>query len=712
MEKNIIELLNKNNALSKEEISTYLKVDLETTEGLLEKLTNNLEITKTQNNKFTKFNTNKYVKGTLQITKKGYGFVKTNEEKDILVETKNLNGAINGDVVAVTILNKEQNTGKIALIKERENKQKVGEIVNKQGKCYVVLDDKKFIYQVIISNANLVDGMKVSVKLDKMINENTYSASLISILGHKDDPNIDLLSVTTEYGIYKDFNKDVIREVNQIKPFVTKEEIEEILKKGGLDLREEKIFTIDGDDTKDIDDAISVKVLPNNNFQVGVHIANVSHYVKPGTALFKEATLRGTSVYIPGSSIPMLPRELSNGICSLNPNEERLALSFIMEIDNEGNVLSFDAKESIIKSKIQMTYKNVNKVIENNEIPENYENYIEELKLLNYISKLLRLKRKQAGSIDFDMQENKIEVNELGKPTNISLRYRGEAEKLIEDFMVETGANASIFLDKFKKESKEISHVYRSHDLPNQRRLRKFKNFLTSLGYKNLSSLIDDKDPKKIATLINAIKTKENNTILERELLKCMAKAVYSTENKGHFALALPSYCQTTSPIRRSGDLLNHILIKDNIYNNQVVTINKEKDLTTLAEYASNSERNAASCEKEANKMKTAEYMEKNIGLEYEGIITETNSYGFYVELDNLVEGFVSIRSLSDDNYTYNSQNCKLIGETTKRSFSLGDKVTIIVLNACKKDRTIDFVIKGLEQREPKKIKKKKKSKK
>ena len=693
MKETIIDLLHDVHALTEKEIDELAGInDIEKTREILNELLGELELSITKKNKYTLFNTIKYAKGPITITKGGYGFV-NNGYENIYVPRKAMNGAINGDIVAVEIKDRKalKKEGKVVAIKNRIEKYKVGEIVNKKNKTHVILDDPKFKYDVIIEEKNLVDGMKVSVELGTMINENTYSAKVKNVLGHKDDPHVDLLSITTEYGIYKEFPEKVVNEVKEILSYVTEEEKENVLKLGGKDLREERIFTIDGDDTKDIDDAISVKSLPNGNYEVGVHIANVSHYVKPNSELFKEATKRGTSVYIPGSSIPMLPRELSNGICSLNPNVERLALSFVMEIDKGGNVVNFNVHESIIKSKLKMTYKKVNQVLEEGIVPEGYEDFKKDLLTLQKIAYLLRAKREHRGCIDFDMKENKINVDENGYPVSITLRYRGEAEKLIEDFMVETGAQSSLFLDKFAINDSENTHVYRNHDQPNEDKINKFISYLGTLGHKKLAACVKELKPKEIQMLLNNLKKTKEFPVLERELLKCMAKAVYATNKGGQISLGYDSYCQTTSPKRRSGDLLNHILIKENIYANQKVTIKHE--LANLANIASETERNAAECEKEACKMKTAEYMMDHIGDEYEGIITGMTRYGMFVELPNLVEGLIKIDSLPGENFEFDPRKFIYFGRTTGKVYRLGDKIKIKVVNADKNLRTINFEV-------------------
>ena len=679
MVEKILELLDNNVSLSIVEIDKKTGIrNLKETNKIIEQMTNNLLIVKTKKNKLTKVENTKYLKGIIQTTKSGRGFVLIKDHKDVLV--KDIKGAINGDEVLITLINND--LGKIEKIKHTKETL-VGETVNKKGKTYVKADNSKFKYEILI-NEHLVDGMKVEVKIFDMLDKWTYSGHIVNVLGHKDDPGIDLLSITTEYGFNKEFPEKVLKEVEKIPSEITEKDIKNVLNKGGKDLRGEKIFTIDGDDTKDIDDALGVKMLQNGNYEVGIHIANVSHYVKPDSELFKNATSRGTSVYIPGSSIPMLPRELSNGICSLNPNVDRLALSFIMEIDKKGNVIDFKIHESIINSNIQMTYKKVNKILEENVIPKGYENYKKELLMLNRIALMLRKKR---NMLDFDMSENKVILDNEGKPIDVVLRDRGQAEKLIEDFMVETGHQSSKYLDKI---SNNKMHIYRNHDLPNEEKLDRFISYLSTLGYSKLTKCIKEMTTSEIQVLLDKLGDTKENEVLKRELLKSMAKAIYASNNQGHFALGIDSYCQTTSPIRRSGDLINHVLIKENIYSGQKKTWDSQ--LPTLASIASSTERNAILCEREAVKLKTAEYMMNHIGEEFTGIITGLTKFGMFVELPNLIEGLVKITSF-DENYEFKMDNFTYVGRTSKHVYKLGDEVNIVVTGASKEDKTIDFEI-------------------
>ena len=373
-----------------------------------------------------------------------------------------------------------------------------------------------------------------------------------------------------------------------------------------------------------------------------------------------------------------------------------------MIINHKGEVIDFKIYESIINSKIKMTYKNVNQILENNMVPEGYENFIGDIRRLDVVSKLLRNKREKSGLIDFNIKENKITLDAEGRAKEITLRYRGKAEKLIEEFMIETGKQSSIYLDNSQKNCKTNTHVYRNHDIPNEEKIELFIKYLASLGEKKRAACLKELTTKEIQNLLYNIKDLKERPILERELLKCMSKAVYSTANKGHFALVLDTYCQTTSPIRRSGDLLNHILIKENIYKKQ--NIDFKSNLSSYAETASIKERNASECEKEATKVKTVEYMQNHIGEEFEGTITGMAKYGMYVELPNLVEGMINIKAMDDDFYEFDKEKYIFKGRTHKRIYHLGDKINIIVRSVSKENKTIDFVI---NDKNPNKTKKK-----
>lgn len=692
MREKILDLLSSAKSYSAKDIMDALGIESEEeTRKLLSEMCNELVLIKTKKKNYSLFENSLLKKGKISIAKGGYGFVSYGGERDAFIHIRDLNGAINGDTVAIEIVKKDNTKveAKVVKIASRESMPFIGEVVIKKNKTYILLDDARIEFTVVLDDekSSIVDGTKVVVNLKNKIQKDTYAAEVIEVLGHKNDPGIDLKSITRSYNIPDKFPAEVEAALKNVPSEVTNDVIEEKINLGAVDLRNENIFTIDGDDTKDIDDAISIKILENGNYELSVHIANVSHYVNVGSPIWKDAMNRGTSVYIPGASIPMLPRELSNGICSLNPEVDRLALTFKMEIDHNGNVVNFDTFESIINSKRQMTYKNVNKILEDGIVPEGYESFESDLKIMRQLAHKIRANRERRGSINFDINENKIEVDSMGKPVNVTLRPRGEAENLIEDFMVLTGESASKYLDE---NGYEDDHIYRIHGEPLEEKISRYKAFLSSLNCD--SRRLDYLNGRNLQLFLDDMKDKKEYLIIAKELLKCMPKAIYSKSNMGHFALGSKSDCQVTSPIRRAGDLINHVLIKENIYKKKEDT-SLRKQLTYLAARASTTERNAAECESAANKMKMAEYMQDHIGEEFEGIIIGIGDSGFSVELPNLIQGFVPAISLVDDNYNYHEEKLSFIGKTSNHRYSLGDRVTIKVKNASKEARTIDFQI-------------------
>ena len=700
MKDSIIEVLkNSNKALSEIEICDRIpNSNLEEICVALYELQNEYKIRYTKKGKY-EVDINSNVKiGTLIGNRKGFGFVDIEGTEDVFVSRENMNGAIHGDQVAVEITHKKGTDleGRIVSILKRDPKNIVGEFFKENNKNYVIPDDDKLSFRIVLDDKdskNLVDGHKVVVSLGKKIDNRNYNGYLLKIIGHKNDPKVDILSIAMEHDIDAEFPKDVIEELDSIPSSLSEQEIKNRLNNGGKDLRDKVIFTIDGDDTKDIDDAISIKKLNNGNFELGVHIADVSHYVKKDSPLDKEALKRGTSVYLADTVIPMLPHKLSNGICSLNPNEDRLAISCVMEIDNNGNTISSDIFKSIIKSRKQMTYKNVNKILEDNIIPEGYEEYVEDLKLMKELSSILRKNKVSRGYIDFDIDESKIIVDSEGKPIDVKLRYRGIGENMIEDFMIasnEATASTIFYMD--------LPYVYRVHGTPDEEKIENFLRFISILGYK-VNGKIKNITPLVMQDILNQLKEKKEYKILSRMCLRCMRKAVYDTNNIGHFGLGSKIYCHETSPIRRYPDLTVHRLLKDYLFNHKLdpdyITY-LEKTLPVIAEHSSKKERDSVECEREVDDMKKAEYMMDHIGEIYEGMINSVMSFGMFVELPNLIEGRVSIESMKDDIYTFDEKTYSIVGKKNKRGYRLGDNVLVKVVAANKKMQTIDFeIVKG-----------------
>ena len=694
MEDKIIELLtNSDKALSVTELNDALGFnsadELKELLKLLNKLEDELKIYRTKKNNYLLF-TNSHLKiGTMIANKKGYGFVDIEGDEDVFIPPTNMNGAIHGDKVIVEITSPKgiDLEGRILKIVDRKFKQMVGEVYYKKNVPFLKLDDDRVKLNIEIDKKKTMGAMpghKVLVKITNKLKDNNYKGETIKILGHKNDPGVDILSITNEMGIPDTFSSDVMNELDAIP--------NEVLEKDLInrhDLRNEVIFTIDGDDTKDIDDAISIEKV-GENYKLGVHIADVSYYVKSNTALDKEAYERGTSVYLADRVIPMLPHKLSNGICSLNPNVDRLAISCIMEIDKNGNVINYDILQTVINSKIQMTYKKVNQILEDNVIPEGYEKYVDKLRLMADLAQILRKNKENRGYIDFDIDESKIIVNDKGKAIDVVLRNRGTGEKLIEDFMIvanETVATHIYYMD--------LPFIYRVHGEPNEEKINNFMRFLNILGYK-VKEDIKKLTPKTMQNILKQLKDKNEFHLLSALLLRSMQKAVYDTNNIGHFGIASKCYTHFTSPIRRYPDTTVHRLLHTYLFDNNISndTINYyERELPFVAQHTSETERRSIECERVVDDMKKAEYMMNHIGEEFDGIISSVLNFGMFVELPNLIEGLVRLDSLKGDYYTYDETTFTIRGNKDKSGFRLGDKVKVKVISADKEKRTIDFEV-------------------
>ncbi|MDD3392906.1 MAG: ribonuclease R [Bacilli bacterium] len=635
--------------------------------------------------------------GRLIGNKKGFGFVDIEGDVDVFVARINMNGAIHGDTVIVELLSPNSPTleGKIIKIVKRDLAPLVGEFYYKKGMGNITLDDEKVKLKIIIDKKKTMgamNGHKVLVKLLGKKSDGTYAGEVVKILGHVNDPGVDILSVATKYNLNETFSDEVMKEVNNLPISVSKEEMV-----GRTDLRSKTIFTIDGKDTKDIDDAVSIEVLKNGNYQLGVHIADVSYYVKAGSMIDNEAYERGTSVYLVDRVIPMLPHKLSNGICSLNPSVDRLAISCDMEIDSDGNVVNYSIYESVINSKKQMNYEAVNLMLEKNQVLDDYKIFEDDLRLMAKLANILRKNKEKRGYIDFDIDEAKVIADEKGKPIDVKLRYRGVGEKIIEDFMIaanETVASHIYFM--------ELPFIYRVHGKPSEEKIENFKRFIKALGY-TVEIRTNDITPLAMQRLLNSFKDKKEFHILSQILLRSMQKAVYDKTNIGHFGLGSKIYTHFTSPIRRYPDTTVHRLLRTYLFENKIdnQTISYwDNKLISLAEHSSLKERDAVACEREVDDMKKAEYMEDHIGEVYTGMISSVMSFGFFVELPNLIEGLVSIDALDDDNYIYDENMFSLSGVSNKKQYRLGDTVKVVVTRASKEARQIDFNLYSEEKEE------------
>ncbi len=631
-------------------------------------------------------------KGIMRANKKGFGFVEIeNLEDDVYIAQDNMNGAIHDDIVLVEITSKmtlDRLEGRVLKVLKRQVQKYIGEInFDKKGLGHLTLDDKKIKLEIVISkedSLNAVDGHKVVVELGKKINNSKYEGKVVEIIGHKNDPGVDILSIVHKYNINVDFPEDVKEEVKNIPMEVLDYDMH-----GRKDLRKLEIFTIDGDDTKDIDDAISIKKLPNGHYELGVHIADVSYYVKEGSPLDNEAMERGTSVYLVDRVIPMLPHELSNGICSLNPNVDRLAISCVMEFDGAGKQLNYEIFPSVIRSRIQMTYKKVNSILEKNIVPEGYEPYEKSLRLMAELAQILRKAKIKRGYIDFGVDEAKILVDENCVPTEVVLRDRGIGENLIEDFMI--AANECVATHIYFM---NLPFIYRVHEVPKEEKIRSFLGFIGSLGYQ-IPGDIKDTRPTTMQRLLKFLEDKPEFKILSSLLLRSMQKAVYKPENLGHYGLASKCYTHFTSPIRRYPDTTVHRLLHTYLFDGKIdmATIHKwEEKLIYIADHSSARERASVDCEREVEDMKMAEYMEGHIGEVYEGMISSVTSFGMFVELDNLIEGLVPLRDMPDF-FHYDEDHMTLTGEKSHIKYSIGERVVVKVVRASKEDKTIDFEI-------------------
>ena len=693
MEERILNALkNVHRALNYEELDSLLNnktiEDTKEMNEVLEKLEKSGEIYHSNKGKYMLFSDSNLRKGILRVNKKGFGFVEVPLEEDVFIPIDNINDSIDGDEVAVELTDIKEDgrrEGRIVRVLKRNLSTVVGEIYFKKGIGHIIPDDKKLKLDIEIpkkKNLGSVDGHKVVVEIES-INKKKCLGKVVKILGHKNDPGVDIISIVEKYEIKYEFDQAVIKQLDSIP-----EEINEKDKIGRKDLTNEVIFTIDGDDTKDIDDAISIEKMDNGNYKLGVHIADVSYYVKEGSPLDLEAMERGTSVYLVDRVIPMLPHKLSNGICSLNPDVERLAISCVMEIDKKGKTVDYDIFESVIKSRIQMTYKKVNKVLKGEEV-EGYEPYSEHLKLMKELADIIRNHKNERGYIDFDTDEAKILVDENCVPTEIVLRDRGAGENMIEDFMIQ--ANECVATHIFYM---ELPFVYRVHEYPKEEKIKSFLAFVSSLGY-SIPSDIRDISPKSMQRLLYFLKDKKEYKVLSSQLLRNMQKAIYSPQNIGHYGLASKCYTHFTSPIRRYPDTTVHRLLRTYMFNKDMSndTIRHwEEKLVYVTDHSSVKERSSIDCEREVEDMKMAEYMEKHIGETYPGMISTVTNFGMFVQLDNLVEGLVKINELNGF-YDYQEESQMLIDEKTHNMYRLGDKVLVKVVRASKEEKTIDFEI-------------------
>ena len=636
--------------------------------------------------------------GTYRKNQKGFGFVKLeNQEEEVYISRDNSLNALNGDTVSIQILNDSNKTenkkeeGKIIKIIRHEKDTVVGTFQKNRNFGFVVPDDKNFGTDIFVSKSNwgkARNNHKVIVKiLEYPKKGKNAEGKIVEVLGGVNEAGVDMLSLIKQYELPYKFPEEVVAEAKAFGTQIDKADLP-----NRKDLRQDIIFTIDGEDAKDLDDAIHVEKLPNGNYKLDVHIADVSHYVREKTELDKEAYLRGTSIYMLGRVIPMLPRELSNGICSLNAGQDRYTLSCSMEITPKAKIIASDIYKSVINVTERMSYTDVQKIIDRSdeEVLKKYEKYINEFDLMAELATILKEKRKENGYLNLDIPESKITLDENGFAIDVNKYETYFANEIIEQFML--AANETV-AEKFYW--LQAPFIYRNHEAPDLDKVKELNKMLYNFGYKIKISKEDIIYPNEFAKILEDVKGKETEKVVSNIILRTLRVAKYEAENKGHFGIASKYYCHFTSPIRRYPDLFIHRIISKYLDNDYMVNefwIKKyEKRAEKRAENCSERERTATKVEREAEDIKKAEFMENKIGEEYEGIISSVTNFGIFVELENTIEGLIRYETLGDEYFIYNEERKEAIGEMSHKIYKIGDKVKIRVTDANKLLRKIDF---------------------
>ncbi len=634
--------------------------------------------------------------GKLMMTAKGYGFVSVspNREEDVFIPPSELGSAMHQDKVLVKVVpgaqGERRREGVVVQVVERANWKVVGTFTGQEDYGFVVPDDPKINRDIYIPAGGLrgaQTGQKVVVSITQWPEEKRNpEGNVTEILGFKGDPGTDILSIIRQYQLPEEFPKKVLKESEEVPQEIAPEELA-----GRKDLRQTRTVTIDGADAKDLDDAISVEQLPNGNYWLGVHIADVTHYVKERSKLDQEAFARGTSVYLIDRVIPMLPHRLSNGICSLNPQVDRLTLSVFMEINHQGTVLRHEIHESVIRTTERLVYGDVSDMLEGVERPElaRLEYLREDFRRYEALAAALRRRREQRGSIDFDFPEPYITLDADGKPVDVFERERRVANRIIEEFMLVTNETVAEAFHHL-----QVPFVYRVHENPDPTRIDTFRKFIWNFGY-TLKGTGDEVPPKAMQALLNEVAGKPAEHIINRLMLRSLKQARYSPECLGHYGLAAEYYCHFTSPIRRYPDLQIHRIIKEMLRGR--LTPQRISELAGIVELASENssdrERNAQQAEREVDDLKKTEYMTRYIGETFDGIISSVTSFGLFIELENTIEGLCRMSDLDDDYYHYDDVNLQLIGERKKKAYRIGDRVRVRVDRANVELREIGFVI-------------------
>lgn len=669
--------------------------DIDIFKSLLEELEEEGKIFKTHRDRYGLPERMNLIVGRVQGNERGYGFVIPDDEgiKDIFITADGMNGAMHNDRVIARInkkaIGERRSEGEIIRIIKRANLTVVGTFESSRYFGFVIPDDSRisgdiFIPKDEINNART--GQKVVAEIVKWPEKRRNAEGrIIEILGDKEEVGTDILSIIKSYNLSEEFPEAVLKQADNIPDAVTEEMI-----KGRVDLRQLRMVTIDGEDAKDLDDAVSIETLPDGNYRLGVHIADVSYYVTEGSPLDKEALKRGTSVYLVDRVIPMLPKKLSNGICSLNPKVDRLAFTVMMDIDPSGRVVNHDIFESVIRTSERMTYTDVFKILAKNdeELIKRYNYLVDDFRKMEELAMILRRKRFARGSIDFDFEETKIILDEKGKPVEVKPYEITIANKIIEEFMLicnETVAEHFFWAN--------VPFVYRIHEDPDPEKIESLAEFVHNLGYtlKGINKI----HPKALQELLEKVKGKSEERIVSTVMLRSLAKARYSSNNDGHFGLAAKYYCHFTSPIRRYPDLIIHRIMKE--YLKGLIDHEREKylveNLPDIAKQCSDRERIAEEAERDTEDLKKVEYMKQHEGDIFDAIISSVTSFGMFIELDNTIEGLVRMSSMVDDFYIFNEKMYSLIGERTRKIYRIGDKIKVMLAKADIATRKIEFVI-------------------
>ena len=661
---------------------------------ILGKLEMEMKIQKNRKNQYRPVDA-VYYDGIYRKNQKGFGFVKIEDQEDeIYIAKENSKNALNGDRVLIEIIEEKNKVkkaeGKVVKILKHEKDTIVGRFENNKNFGFVIPDDKNFGTDIFISKKNFGkarNNHKVLVKIIKYPEKGKKAeGKIIEVLGNVNEAGVDMLSLIKEHNLPSTFPEPVVEEAKKCGNQIDETDIVR-----RRDLRQDIIFTIDGEDAKDLDDAVKVTKLENGNYRLDVHIADVSYYVKPNSLLDQEALLRGTSIYMLGRVIPMLPRELSNGICSLNAGEDRFTLSCSMEINQKGEVISSDVYKAVINVTERMTYTNVQKILDNSdeEVVNRYKPYIHEFKLMEELALILKHKRLEQGYLNLDIPESKIELDIDGRVTNIKKYETTFANEIIEQFMLtanETIAEKFFWLD--------APFIYRVHEKPDYEKVQELNKFLFNFGLK-IKANKDNIYPKEFAKVLEEVQGKEEEKVVSNLVLRTLKVARYEAINEGHFGIASKYYCHFTSPIRRYPDLFIHRIIskylEDNYDVEESFVEEYKKQAEERAKQSSERENIATKVERESEDIKKAEYMEGRIGEEYEGIICSVTSFGIFVELENTVEGLIRFDDLGDEYFIYDEERKILIGEHTRTTYKIGDKINIRVKDASKLMRTVDF---------------------